>query len=270
MEKNNSWFALSIVGLGLGLGTLVACNNGGGGSNNSTPPPVSAYGNPTPTCINGVCYYNYGTPAQYIVSTNVTFLAVSGTVNNAAAAGVPGLLNNGVGSMNLQSGFTNLLSEVMGICNRADLAGGSTGGNASCSAYTQGVNEVSFYLSGSSASTVVMRVRTFGANQGYYYTLPSWGSIASGFLGIPSYANTSAMTNDLQLQGTMAPINNSQGFEIRAMGPQGTYGYNRLIQLQVMSGSIASASVPFLMYYNSNQAASGTLNNCQSSACPAN
>ena len=281
MKTRTYKIAMAILGLGIGIGSLVACNSGGGGSNSSQN--ATTLGDPTPTCVNGVCYYNYGTPAQYITSSNVTFQAVSGYKQNNyyGYGGYSQYYGYGSGyglgssattvnpsNMTVSSaGYTKLLSEVLGICNRADLVGGTTSGLSSCSAFTTGVNFVSFSMNGASGNTVTMNIQTNPSPQNSYFYAPSATSIIAGFFGIPTATNVSMMTNNLSLQGTIAPINNSQGFEIRAFGPDYSYGHGRLIQLQVMTGSINSASVPFVLYYNSMQAASGTMNNCQAGTC---
>jgi hypothetical protein len=267
--KTKSWIAHAFVGVGLGLGSLVACNNGGGGGSSSGPAPsVITTSNPAPYCVNGVCYTNYGTPTQSLVSANVTFVAIAGTYAQAWQNTSAPTLPSGVGTMTLSQGWSTLMSDVMGICNRANQTGGSTGGNYNCSAFMNGVNELAFTFSGNSGSNVNLTIESIPQNTGYYYSAPSAGDFALGLLGIGSYQNVSGLYDPLTLPGTMAPINNSAGFEIRAFGPTGTYGHGKLIQLQIPSGSIANAQNQFILYYNSAQAATGTLNNCQSTGCP--
>lgn len=69
------------------------------------------------------------------------------------------------------------------------------------------------------------------------------------------------------LNGTIWPVNDSQGFEIRSNGPTASVGYNQVLQLQVGNGKVEDERFSFQLYWNGKVAATGTMVRCRSLTC---
>ena len=267
-----SLYITTLYGLIFGFGLLTACGNNNGGN---TP----AVNSTLPTCVSGNCFYNYGTPAQYGVNSTIGFRAESQSAYNMPYGGYqpyggynvyPQGYQQQAGSMQVQQGYINVLREAMGVCDRAAAVGGYSGGQAGCSSWMGGQHSISFGMNSTSSTGVQLTIKSNYQSSGmmnYFYSIPSLGNIALNILGFPAGQNNTGYYNPLILNGTISPVNNSQGFEIRAYGPTGSVGYNKLFQLQVPSGKVQDQSVQFVLIYNGSQAASGTMTNCGSSVC---
>ncbi|GIL17652.1 MAG: hypothetical protein BroJett040_14030 [Oligoflexia bacterium] len=170
------------------------------------------------------------------------------------------------GSLSVQSGWTNMLKEAMGVCNREY----STGGYANCSSWMNGWHDIVFMMDGSAASSVQMIIRSMpyiSNYYNYYYQFPKFEDLALSLLGFPVGSNPQGFFNPMILNSTIWPVNNSQGFEIRSYGPSMSQAYNKHIQLQVAQGKVEDGQFNFQLYYNGALAASGTMVRCQTQNC---
>ena len=82
------------------------------------------------------------------------------------------------------------------------------------------------------------------------------------------------MYNPLVLDATINPVNNGQGFELRATGPAGaTYhgGVNNLIHFRVNNGKLEDAGWDYKIFLNYDEnngvVATGHALRCQSQNC---
>lgn len=247
----------ALIGLMMAL-ALVGC--GKSSSNNGTASPVSPYGygyGPTliPSCIPGDPLCVQTIPPQ---TTRIGFYAQSANMSGY-------YLNNGSTFNVGGSGLKAMLKEAMGVCDR-DYA---NYGLSDCNAWVNGYHDLVFMMDGSTSNQVRVMMRSYPqVSQFGYYTasLPSISQFFSTMLGFPQY-NYQGFFNPMILNGTIWPINNSQGFEIRANGPTGSQGYNRLLQLQVTSGKVEDERFTFILHYNGAQVATGTMVRCQSLTC---
>lgn len=236
-----------------GIGMLTAC---GGGSGPSVANPVATQ-NTTCVYINGVCTTQNAYQTSY-ANTNIGF---SAQTSNLSGYGIPT-----VGNLQIQSGFKTMLKEAMGVCD----TGYSSGGLAGCDAWYNGQHEISFQLNSSTSSGVRMMIRSmpqYNAYYNYYYNLPSATDFFLGMLGFPVIGSYQGFFNPMILNGTIWPINNNAGFEIRANGPTVSMAWNKLLQLQVVNGKVEDGSFSFKLYYNGYLAATGTMARCQALTC---
>lgn len=236
-----AWFyTFGLVAM-LGALSLTACQKGGGGAAPVIAPAIVPYSVPPGTKIGFYAQTTNMNPYGY---TNVS------------------------GTMNVQSGWRNMLKEAMGVCDREY----STGGYANCNSWMNGWHDLVIIMDGSQASGVSITVRSmpFISNYyNYYYQFPKFEDAILGFLGFPVGSNPQGFYNPMILNGSIWPVNNSQGFEIRSNGPSYSQGYNKLLQLQVEQGKIEDGSFNFKLYYNgiNGLAASGTMVRCQTQNC---
>jgi hypothetical protein len=250
-----SLFIYTMFAFTVGMGFLTACGN----TNNNS----SGVNSTLPTCVGGNCFYNYGTAAQYATNTTVGFRSQtqSGYTNNVGYG-----YQQQAGAMQVQSSFVNILRDAMGVCDRNTYSGGMS----ACSSWLGGQHSVSFGMNSTSSTGVQLTIKSnyvMNPNYNYYYSLPSVQNMALNFLGIPTAQNPQGTYNPLILNGNIWPVNNSQGFEIRAYGPTGSFAYNKLFQLQVPTGKVQDGSVQYILFFNGAQAASGSMTNCGSSSC---
>lgn len=245
----------ALIGLMLAF-ALVGCGNSS--SNNGTASPVSPYGygyGPTllPPC-SGVGCVPYAVPQ----TTRIGFYAQTANMTGY-------YLNNG-STFNIGgAGLKEMLKEAMGVCDRDYANYGFT----DCNAWVNGYHDLVFMMDGSTSNQVRLMMRSYPqVNPSFYYgaSLPSVSQFFSTMLGFPQY-NYQGFFNPMILNATIWPINDSKGFEIRANGPTGSYGYNRLLQLQVTQGKVEDERFSFILYYNAHQVATGTMVRCQSLTC---
>lgn len=249
-KKPNVWTAAAIIGVFLGSGLLAAC-----GKSNSSGSAGAGTG-VVQTCTGAQCTY------PITANTRLGFYAQTSNFYT------PGYMNNG-SSLQVHAGMQALLKEAMGTCDRQNY----TGGLAACTTWMSGAHDIVLYSdTGSAASTVKIIMRSVPGTQwngyGWYsYSAPSFKEFVLGILGFPADNNTGVFNPLVLGEATVWPVNNSQGFEVRAMGPRVSYAWNKLFQLQVANGKLEDASWNFVLHYNGQQAMSGKAIRCQSQYC---
>jgi len=209
---------------------------------------------PNATCTNGQCYNYYGTPYQYPASSQIQFTARK-MDNNYNSYGYYQL-----GSLQLQSGFRSLLKEAMGVCDRNDISGGQ----AACDSWMNGTAEIAFQMDNATSSGVRLMIKATPQQNfwNYYYSMPNIGDFLLGWATGINLANPQGFFNPMVLNSTIWPVNNSQGFEIRANGPTASWAFAKLLQFQVATGKVEDNQFNFQLYYNGILAASGTMQKC--------
>lgn len=247
-----SWVLFTAIGVfSIAIGFLTACGN--------------QHNNAASSCVGPQCLNAYGL-SQNPYGMNAFTAQTQSQYSGGYGGGYAGYGSPQVGTLQLQTGFRSLLKEAMGTCDLNH----ANGGTAACDSYMSGISEVSFSFTGSTANTVTLYIKSqpgYNPNFNYYYSLPSAGQFALNMLGIPTYQTPQMLINPMSLgNATLWPVNNNAGFEIRANGPQGSWAWNKLLQLQVLSGKIEDATFAFNLYYNGQLAASGTMVRCQAGA----
>jgi len=180
---------------------------------------------------------------------------------------VPGYLNNG-SSLTVQPGMSGVLRDAMGVCDREYISGGL----ASCNTWLSGAFDLVLLADGGAqTNTVKLIMRAIpGAqlnNYGWYsYSLPNFKQFIACLIGL-CWSNPQGIFNPLVLEATIWPINNSQGFEVRAYGPRVSRAWNQLFQLQVAQGKLEDAQWNFVLHYAGQQSAQGRAVRCQSQNC---
>lgn len=221
----------------------------GSSSSGGTPaPPVVV----TPTCAAGT---NCVLPQN---NTNIGFYAQTSNFPTGM------YVNNG---SNLQEGsqLEALLEEAMGLCNR----GAYNGGLAACENWPGGYFDLVFMVNAQNPNEVTLVFRAYPdvGNAWYSYNLPSPQQFFLSFIGFPVAQNSQGVFNPMILTATIAPINASQGFEVRSYGPRASAAYNNMLQLQVANGKIEDQSFGFQLMYRAQPVATGTMVRCQSPTC---
>ena len=247
-----SWIFIAIAG----ALAFTACNK-----SSSSAPVTCPYGTVYngATCIQGNLY-----PGGIPPGTRIGFYAQT---SNFPMLNAGSVLSQG-------SGMTALLRDFMGVCDRQSQVGGSNGGLSACGAWTQGYHDMVLIFDGSSANQAKLVIRSYpyvDPMYQYQYSLPSLDQFFAGLLGF-SAGNVSGVYDPLVLTMTVWPINGNQGFELRANGPTGSYGWGRLMQFQVRNGKIEDPAVNYTLYVDAgNQqmlpAATGTMVRCQTQNC---
>lgn len=235
-------YTLLASAVAVSLLALTACNSGAGlsttgGGNAIIYPPG---GNP----------YNPTGKIGFYAQTN-NFNSYNYTNNGSTL--VPG------------AAWAAMLKEAMGVCDRNH----SDGGTAACQNWINGMHDIVFQIDSSASSNVRLTIRSYPVQSpyyNYYYSLPSADQFFLGLLGI-GWSNPSGVFDPMILDSTIWPINNNQGFEIRSYGPSQSFGYNKLLQIQVANGKIEDGSFNYKLYWNGGLAASGTMVRCQSVNC---
>ena len=239
--------ALTLVLFVAGLALTGCGSSSSGGANSTYNPGIN-------TCIGANCYIINPTPL------NKSFYAQTSNMNGVFA-------NNGssFNVVNSNSSLIKLLGEAMGVCDR----GYYNGGLADCNTWMNGIYDLVFMVDAYDANKVNIIFRAYpNVGQSWYtYNLPRWDQFFMSLMGMPIATNPQGVFNPLILQGTIHPIVNSQGFEIRAYGPQGSQGYNKAIQIQVASGKVEDERFGYNMFWNGDTVASGTLVRCQTPTC---
>lgn len=263
MKKSLFYYTMFAFTVGFGFLTACGSNNGGGSAApiNSTTPYCPPNGGP---CVINSSILN----AQYPVNTTVGFRAQTQQANTGYGYGYG--YQQQQGNMSVTSAFVNVLKNAMGVCDRYAATGGSNYGMTSCSSWMGGQHSVAFGMNAATATGVQLTIKSnyvMNPYMNYYANLPNPTNMLLGFFGFPTIQSAQGMYNPLILNGTISPINNSQGFEIRANGPTGSAAYNQLFQLQVVSGKVQDPTLPFILIFNGAQVATGTMGNCGSSAC---
>lgn len=213
---------------------MVGCgkDGGGGGTVTNTVPvcasgqiwngSVCVAGTGTGSVPNGyVQYYDYN---RFFTSNGWGVSTVNGdmTITNAAA-------------------FKTFLKEAMAVCDRN--IWGVEAGLASCDNWVSGSFQMSFSMNSSMKPTV--RFEAYPAPSYFQYTL-NFGIDAGGVAFNPLV---------LSQNNTFSLINNSKGFEIRAQGSYWNGGGLRLIQIQVLQGTLNDGYFTYDLYYPYNNVA---------------
>ncbi len=233
------------------MATVLGCaksndNNGGGAGGG----PAAA-NPPTQTCAPNV-------PCGGLPPSNIGFYAESANMKSNYNT------NNSI--FNPGANYNTFLKQALGVCDREQY----TGGLASCNAWLNGYHDLVFMMDNVNSNQVRLVVRSYPQSQGgsyYSYQLPDWKQFLIGLVGFPVAQNPSGFFNPMILNATIYPINASQGFEIRAYGPQVSYGYNKLLQLQIASGKVQDTQFNFTLNWNGQPVASGTMVRCQTQNC---
>lgn len=249
--KNSNLHSLKMLAAAFassGLLLLTGCGSSSSGGGSNPSPPITSY----PPCM--------GTNCVYSVPQNATkgFYAQSANFPSGI------FVNNG-SSLQASGPVTNILEQAMGVCNR----GAYNGGLADCNSWVSGYYDLVFMVNQRNPNqvTVVFRAYPVVQQNWYTYNLPSLENFFLGLIGFPVPQNPQGTFNPLILTGTINPVNNSQGFEIRAYGPQVSSGYNKLIQIQVAVGKTEDQNFNFEMFWNGDSIATGKMVRCLSATC---
>ncbi len=238
------WTFAALTAASVVAAVLTACGNSGG--NAASQAPV--------TCVGNQCYNYYGYPYQYAQGSQIQFTARK-TDTNYGSYGYYQM-----GSLQLQSGFRALLKEAMGVCDRNDISGGQ----AACDSWMAGSAEIAFQMDSATSSGVRLMIKASPSYSywNYYYTMPNIGSFLLGWATGINLSNPQGYFDPMVLNATIWPVNNNQGFEIRANGPTYSQAGLKLLQFQVATGKVQDNQFNFQLYYNGSLAASGTMQNC--------
>lgn len=236
---NQAFFAILIA-------TALGCAKSSDGGGAPVPAPVPQ------TCAPNV-------PCNILPPSNVGFYAESASMKQ-------GGWNTNNSILNPSNTYATFLKEAMGVCDREYY----NGGLSACSSWINGYHDLVFMMDNANANSVRVIVRAYPANNSpfsYQYQLPHWSQFLMGMVGFPMVQNPSGFFNPMILNATIYPVNQSPGFEIRAYGPQVSSGYNKLLQLQVPVGKTQDTQFNFVLSWNGQQVASGTMVRCQTQNC---
>lgn len=250
-----SWIILSVA---IGA-AMVACNKSGPSANNTVNCPAGSTFDGA-NCIQGLGGLGAGSRIGFYAQTQ----------NFANYTG----LGSGGSTMNLGSGFTTMLRDAMGVCDRQSQIGGSNCGQAACSSWQRGYHDIVILVDGSNSNQAKLVIRSYPYVDPYVnYTcsFPSAQQFFGALLGI-NLGNMSGIYDPLVLTTTIWPANNNQGFELRANGPTQSYAWSRLFQLQVLNGKIEDPTINYVLYMDGGQGqmvnvASGTMIRCSTQNC---
>ncbi len=169
--------------------------------------------------------------------------------------------------------YNNVLKLAMRTCDR----GNSNGGQAACSAWLNGLNDIMVFANGAQASSVQMVLRSmydsactnpYYCTQ-YWYSMPSFSQFILGLFGFNSF-NNSNVYNPMILNMTIWPINNSKGFELRGNAPGYDLYYNSgglLFQFIVMEGKLTDLAWNYQLIFNGETVATGRMDRCGLQNC---
>ena len=252
-----AWIITLVLFSAGAMSLLSACSNDGGVGNQAPQIPVS--------CTSGQCLNYPGTTYQYPANTQILFTSRKTDQFYQpyySYAQTAGTLTTG-------SGWTAMLKEAMGICDRESWSAGS----ASCSYYTSGAAEIAFQMDSSTASGVRLMIKAApqASYYSYYGSSPSLSTFLLGWMTGIWATNPQGYFNPMVLNANIWPVNNNQGFEIRSNGPTVSAASAKLLQLQVATGKVEDNSFSYNLYYNGALAASGTMSRCTNSyysTCP--
>lgn len=236
--------ALTTLLMATALGCAKSNDNGGGPGAPAGPAPYTCAPN---------------TPCTGLPPSNIGFYAESQNMK--------GYYNYNNSILTPTNAYRTFLKEAMGVCDREQY----TGGLADCNSWINGYHDLVLMMDNTASNTVRVVVRSYPntqyGNAYYSYQLPRWDQFLLGLVGFPIAQNPSGFFNPLILNGTIYPINASQGFEVRAYGPQISYGYNKLLQLQIGQGKVQDTQFGFVLSWNGQQVATGTMVRCQTQNC---
>lgn len=207
---------------------IVACGSNNGGDNNNNvvnncfPPNYVNNG----VCTSGVIPNGPGTPG---VPSYVQFYDYNRAYNSY------GQMYNGDMQIVNTGAFKTFLKEALAVCDRN--IWGWQSGLASCDSWVSGSFKVAFSVDASNKP--IVRFEAYPAPNWYSYTL-SFGIDAGGAAFNPLVLNSN---------NTFSLINQSKGFEIRAQGSSWNASGLRLIQIQVLNGTLKDGYFTYDIYY---------------------
>lgn len=237
---------LIALGAVTALSLIVACSKNDGGSADSVP-----------TTVVDPMAWTGGQIGFYSQNSNMDkyFYNVAGATMTPASA------------------YIKVLKTAMRTCDR----GNSNGGQAACTAWLNGLNDIMIFANSAQASTVQMVIRSmydssctsaYSCTQ-YWYSMPSFSQFILGLFGFNSF-NNSNVYNPMILNMTIWPINNSKGFELRGYAPGYDLYYNSgglLFQFIVTEGKLTDLSWNYQLVFNGETAATGRMARCPSTNC---
>lgn len=223
---------LTILTIGTSV-LLNACGNSGGGGG---PTPVTGYGGNCPVgqVWNGAMCVVNGTGIP--VNTTVQYYDYNRVFNNYGYQAASGDL-----TITNSAAYQTFLREAMGVCDR--MIWGWDSNLAKCSNWVSGSFKVSFSINSSMRPTVSFEAAPAPSFFQFYF---SFGIDAGG-----AAFNPLVLTNN----NTYSLINESKGFEIRAQGSYWNGGGLRLIQIQVLQGTLNDGYFTYDLYYPHNNVA---------------
>lgn len=209
---------------------LNACGNSGGGGGAT---PVTPYACPVGQVWNGAgCVIGGGiTP-----NTTVQYYDYNRVFNAWGSVSANGDL-----VITHSGAYQAFLREAMGICDRS--IWGWDSGLARCENWVSGSFQVSFSVN--SGLTPSVKFEAAPAPSFFQYYI-NFGINAAGVAFNPLILTTN---------NTYSLINNSKGFEIRAQGSYWNGGGLRLIQIQVLQGTLNDGYFTYDLYYPYNNVA---------------
>lgn len=192
-----------------------------GGVNNMPIPacPLNTVWNGA-TCVNGSALVNSG-PARFY-DYNRYFYSVTNIVN---------------GDMTItnSAAYQQFLREAMAVCDRN--IWGWDAGLSECANWVSGSFQVEFSIDSTLRPTVSFTAYPAPGFFNYFMSIGlSGGGVAFNPLVLSS-------------NNTFSLINNSKGFEIRAQGSYWNGGGLRLIQIQVLTGTLNDGYFTYDLYY---------------------
>lgn len=234
---------------------LTACGSNNSATNTTPPPAVVA---PLPT---GPIYGQGPIPP----GTKLGFYAQNPNMNQ--------YYPNNQSTYNVENdGMARMLKFAMGACDRNTYDGGLS----ACSSWTGGYHDMVIFMDGAQTNMAKVVFRSYpkincnaygcGA---YYYSLPSLTDFFLATIGL-NPTNQSGIFNPMVLDMTIWPINNNQGFELRANGPQGSRTKYVLIQIRVENGRVENGYLDFTATYNGYNFGSGRFIRCTKENCGLN
>jgi hypothetical protein len=159
-------------------------------------------------------------------------------------------------NMFVSPGFRAFLKEVGMVCD----IGAVTSGWMDCSSWSTGALMIQLYPG---QNTATVTIGSF-SRANYGVTLPTLGDF---FFGGPTAGQPMVNSFKRSFQLSAANWNSSQGFELYGLGPQGTQGWNKKIQIKIPSGSAQDTLLNYQFYYNGILAGSGVLYRCNNMTC---
>ncbi|PWU21639.1 MAG: hypothetical protein C5B49_02290 [Bdellovibrio sp.] len=164
------------------------------------------------------------------------------------------------------SNYIPVLRDAMGVCDREYY----NGGTASCSSWPNAAHIMTLSAPSATTNQVTMNFWSVPRQDDpyfYSYQSPSFQSLLFGFLGVPIPQNPQFYYNPMTLQMNLWPINNSQGFETRTLGPTGSVAQNQLFQFQVTTGHLTDGRLNYVLILNGQTVSQGSMILCQSPNC---
>lgn len=216
---------------------MVSCakNDSGGGQPIVTPPIITCPPGQVPS--GNVCVNGGGTGLTPVNGTARFYDYNRYFYNNGWGVGT----QNGDMQIVNTGAFKEFLKQAMAICDRN--IWGWQAGLAKCDNWVSGSFQIEFTVDSSLKPAVSFTA--YPAQNWYQYTV-NFGINAGGYAFNPLYLNQN---------NTFSLINNSKGFEIRAQGSYYNGGGLKLIQIQVLQGTLNDGYFTYDLYFPYNNVA---------------